>query len=348
MRQYFITHEIYLNNTEPWMPGDVAFMDFDGNFEADHVSVISEVAADQMPAKMVHASGYHPTFNPSGLAYEQSDVWGVYEQLLLGHGRLKCAPDGGRNGLAIRVGSPLELTLSDETGRYLDTGFDPLFGVGAVAAYNPFIFTGTFSDIEDTRVFSVALPVSGTYHLDMLGTDDGNYTVEIETWRYDWITDYKVYAGNVSAGEPLGMSITLVQRPEGWLVDAAAPIHSPIIEIAPTSLILTRAQPAGQFVVREVGEQVGLSGLGVVAHSLSTSAGELITNGIALDPQHFDLSPGGLATMTVQINTDNLKPGGYRGSIEVTKDSITIRRIPLLLDISPYAHYFPLVVRSTP
>jgi hypothetical protein len=246
------------------------------------------------------------------------------------------------------VGSPLKLTLFDETGRYLDAAYDPSFGAGVAASYIPHIFGSTYAVLDGTQVFTISAPVSSTYHLDMLGIGDGEYTVEAETWLDDQMTGHTVHSGTVTIGEPLGMAITVTQSGETWLADAASPTIVPIIEVTPTALALTGPEAGGQFVVREVGGQEGIHGLRPAMADLVSPPGRVITQGITLEPQQFDLTPYGVQTVTVRISLMDWTAGEYRGSVEIGTGGSGIRRVPVLLDLQERRIYLPLVLRRWP
>lgn len=194
-----------LDDTQPYLPGDILFFDWDDDGVIDHVSLASEVNAGGRPQKMLDATGVIED-NPSGLATELT--WKrFHERTIRGHARWSGsygavidATPADLQVLQVALDSPyVTVRLFDRVGHELTSSPDGGGEQPPAAATMP---GGERHAFGTGLALSVISPETdgGMYFLEVHGTRSGTYYLHIQTLQGGLVNQYRAF-NQISIGE---------------------------------------------------------------------------------------------------------------------------------------------------
>ncbi len=182
MWRYFSYSGQMLPHTVDYQPGDMVFFDWSGDGEIDHVSLVSEVDADNRPVMMYAATGV-TNRNPGGRAAELP--WeNFHEVTVRGHARwsgthaaaIPQNPDDSIVQVAVASAAPISLRLLDSDGNALSKSEASIPG-------------GFFTALGWEQSLSVLSPLE----------HDEHYTIQI-TVEAEGESGYQFTAQTIEAG----------------------------------------------------------------------------------------------------------------------------------------------------
>lgn len=359
MRLYFDHNQQFLQHSEPYYPGDIAFFDWGGDGLTDHVLVISEVDATGRPVRMVDASGIIPYgINPSGLAFEHN--WSNhYEQHIQGHARLNSTNLWATSILSeslqiLRVTiSPASAGLSvfDSNGKSVSETYNENFVASNVETFIPYIPRGSYESLNAHKIITITRPLSNTsqYFVRIEGLANATYTLHIETQQDTAVTASQTFTQAIDAGENHNIGVTLT-APNGTISFTTQPPMTIPVVVVPASLSLrglvgTSAQ--FNFPISEIGGQEAISNASITVTDLWTQYGiKISSNQLTITPFHFNLTAGGTQEIDVQVSLADLNPGEYLGSLILTMQNGNPMVIPLTLQVQYHKLYLPCIFRN--
>jgi len=358
LRRYFSYNESWYEHAEDYLPGDVAFFDWDGDGVTDHAGVVSETDTFARPTNMVSAIGFTAE-NPSGTARELE--WnGYFEQYSIGHARLNGAgapqnitvTDTGQT-LRVRLDSPsISLRLMDEAGKVAGEGYNENLVASNVKDYIPYIPGGQYVDLGAQKVITVTNPMlehPDQYHLEMTAQQSQTFHLYLETLQDGAITDSQVYTPTVSVGKTYRLDFALELGPPVNIKFADPALQdSPQLSVPLllhlSGLVGTAAQQG--FSLEEIGGFAEVDSLDISATNLYNQLGELISAGqLAIMPNGFTVPAGGTQQVTLQVNLAGAKPGWYQGGLLLVAENGNPVSIPVTVVVEPYELFIPLARR---
>jgi Tol biopolymer transport system component len=175
MYRYFIYTQQLLPHSQPYLPGDIVFFDWEGDGVVDHVALIAEVSASGRPRRMLDASGV-TNDNPSGLTADLE--WKALQaQHVLGHARW--LGQGTQKNLAALPQQPYLLLALDSSQvgmRLLDTS-----GL-ATGPRQSQLAGGSYANSGNSALISLPLNAqeSSIYFIELSGPLAAPYQLGIE------------------------------------------------------------------------------------------------------------------------------------------------------------------------
>jgi alpha-tubulin suppressor-like RCC1 family protein len=358
MRRYFDHNQAFLAHNQPYLPGDIAFFDWNSDGLTNHVLIISEVDANGRPLSMVDASGVIPGINPSGRAFEHN--WSnYYEQRVQGHARLETANfntalSGGEvvHFLRVTATSPsVELSLFDTNGKSVSANYDENLVALNIETAIPYIPGGSYTDHITQKIITVTQPLDNTtqYFAVINGQANTTYSLLVETLQDNLVTAAQTFTQTIGTGTVHHTSI-IISAPGGVIAfTAESPTPSPVID-APDALSLgalagTSAQLT--FTVSETGSQQAIENAAIVASDLASQYGiQIPASRLVISPANFSVGAGGSQMVTLEISLGQLSPGTYHGSLLLTAHNSNPVMIRFTLDIHYHQLHLPVVVKN--
>lgn len=361
MRVYFMHNQLLLPHSGPYLPGDVAFFDWEGDGITNHVNLVSEVDSAGRPLKMVDATGSYEE-NLSGFAFEHE--WtNYYDQHSQGHGRLRnmdaiasVAENTPLQQLHVSVESPaVELRLFDATGKAVSEQFDENLVASNVESFIPYIPRAEYINLGVRKSITVTWPISNTteYVAEVRSIEDTTYHVGIYG-----ITD-GVYLNGYGFDQPIGAGEVHVFRVRakvnkyGFLDPyIAGPTSAPIIELPEILQLFHQVGMSTQvqFDVTEVGGDQALENATLSVANLTDQIGRMLpSDTLTITPSQFEVFPGKGQQISIRIAREHLAPGTYWGAIILSSANGPTVEIPLKLDVQPetsHVLYLP-TIKST-
>jgi Tol biopolymer transport system component len=196
MYRYFIYTQQLLPHSQPYLPGDIVFFDWEGDGIVDHVALISEVSATGRPRRMLDATGV-TNDNPSGLAADLE--WKALQaQHVLGHARWlglgtqknQAAPPQGPY-LLLALDSPqTSLRLLDASGLATGASQSQLTG-------------GVYRNTGNGALISLPLgaPENEIYFIELSAPVEAAYQLGIELVQAGGISSVYSFQDRIKAGE---------------------------------------------------------------------------------------------------------------------------------------------------
>ena len=357
LRRYFSFKQLFYPHNDPYLPGDIAFFDWDEDGLSDHAGIVAEIDAQARPIKIVSATGFTEE-NPPGQAREL-DWNGDFEQYSSGHARLN---DTGYTPvitttetvqtLRIRLDTfALSLELMDKYGKVTAADYQENLVASNVDEYIPYIPGSVYINLGTQQVITATNPLENTddYLIELTAQQDQTYHLYVETLLDGTITDSRVYTQTVSLGETRRVAITLQSQPGFKIKSAsAAPLPSPQLSYPAmldlSGLVGTTIQH--NFNLQEVGGFVLADRVEFTASDLYNQLGEKIAFGqLTVTPNRFDLPAGAAQEVTLEVNLVGAKPGLYQGSLTLRATNTNPVTIPLTVVVEPYERFIPLVNR---
>jgi hypothetical protein len=197
-RYFHYTGQILPHET-PYLPGDVAFFDWDEDGTIDHVSLVSAVSRAGRPQELLDATGVID-FNPGGLAAEL-DWEPFHERTVRGHGRWQGSfgpayydAEAASPALQVAVDAPhVQAELIDEQGRSLSAYVNQQGRPTGAPVPVP---GGRYFDHGLGEVLSVLDPLNAgrTYLLRLTASEDAVFHLRIQLQEGGQVADSVGYA----------------------------------------------------------------------------------------------------------------------------------------------------------
>lgn len=200
MWRYFSYSGQMLPHAVDYQAGDMAFFDWSGDGEINHVALISEVDADNRPVMMYAATGV-TNRNPGGKAAELP--WeNFHEETVRGHARWSGAhaaiipemPDESLVQVAVSSAAPVELRLLDSDGNALSNDEKSIPG-GFFMALGWEQNLSLFYPLEHDERYTVQVTVKGD--------EDVRYQFTAQTIQAGVATARTTFEGDESKTLPL-------------------------------------------------------------------------------------------------------------------------------------------------
>ncbi len=206
MYRYFVYTQQLLPHSQPYLPGDIVFFDWEGDGVVDHVALISEVSASNRPRRMLDATGV-TNDNPSGLAADLE--WkAVQAQHVLGHARWlgqgtqknQDAPQQPPYLLVALDSAQASLRLLDASGLAIGAQQNQLAG-------------GAYLNTGNGAVISLPLDAQtdGIYFIELTAPAAAPYQLGIELVQSGQISSVYSFQDQVKAGESLLIPVKIQQ-----------------------------------------------------------------------------------------------------------------------------------------
>ncbi len=212
--RYFAYRRLVLSHAEPYLPGDIAFFDWEKDGILDHVALVSEVDGQNRPQKMLDATGITAD-NPGGLA--TTTTWkDLHENSVIGHARWLGpslsqpeALDDRPYLLAGLDAAGGEMRITDEAGRQASSASVDL----------P---EATYREMGISRVISIPNPQAGSrqYTLELTSPTALPYQLGIQTTRAGMLNSRLSYSGTLAAGQTLTLQLRLSETDGNLILSA--------------------------------------------------------------------------------------------------------------------------------
>ena len=348
--QQIVTHQL------PYLKGDIAFFDWDGDSITDHTAIITQVDASGRPLWLVDARGYSAD-NLHGKAAEVS--WtSFYEQYQPEHGRLGIGPPGtpvsttqSMQALRIRLSDPLiEIRLQDASGKSISESYAEDLVASNVNGFIPYLPGSRYTETADQTELTVLQPLDNSvnYHVELRSQAALGYTLNIATLEDGEITDQETYTQTIGASETKRIEITLKEHPD-FVIDSTSFSASPKIQ-APDLLTLsgtTDSSPQITFTISETGGLLPLTNADIVASIQVNQMGATIPSPLlTLTPGSFSLAAAGSQEVILQVDLASIPPGMYHGHLLLTSQNAIPIHIPLTVIVDPYKSFIPVLVHN--
>jgi Tol biopolymer transport system component len=207
MYRYFVYTQQVLPDSQPYQPGDIVFLDWEGDGVVDHVSLVSEVSANGRPQRIIDASGV-TNDNPGGLAADLQ--WKpLQEGHVLGHARWlgqgtqknQAQPSQGPYLLVALDSAQASLRLLDASGLGIGSRQNQLTGGGYLDTGNGAIISLPLSSQEN-----------GIYFIELTAPTAAPYQLGIELVQSGEISSVYSFQDQVKAGESILIPVQFQQE----------------------------------------------------------------------------------------------------------------------------------------
>ncbi len=232
--------------------------------------------------------------------------------------------------LVIILHSPADLHLYDEYGSHVGKNYI----TGEIDTEIP----GSSYSPNDPQTISIQTPTAGNYHLELVGTGEGLWQLEIIGYQNGVQVSYASYTGTILSGNVLATDMNVGAFEGGLTIFSSQPSAAAILEVTPSNLSLTGGsgdELKSSFTVIETGGSVAIQGVSVFADDLADDFGNLISStDVNFDPVEFDLPAGTSKEILVSISIPADIPSGiYKGSINVETLNAGTKSIPLSVEV---------------
>ena len=243
--------------------------------------------------------------------------------------------------LSIILHSPADLHLYDPVGRHTGKNYE----TGEIDLQIP----GSSYSPDDPQTITVSQPEAGNYFIQLIGTDDGDYEVEITGEQNRQIVDSDVYTGTISSGQAQGSFLTVTAMEGALTIFSTSPEILPIMKIQPANLTFGGSPGdvlQSTIMVSEMQGEQDIQDISLFASDLIDANGNTIPgSSISFDPNTFDLAAGGSQVVNMIIPLDpTLSRGLYSGNITVESINAGARVVPM--EIQMIRVYLPIIFRA--
>lgn len=223
MWRYFMYSGQMLPHDQPYQIGDLAFFDWSGDGEIDHVALVSDVGADGRPTRVIEASGVTSN-NPGGLAAEL-DWAPFYDKAQRGHARW----DGTFESMVVEPprGEFLQVGLGS-----IGANLRLLSAAGKGLSRLDNSLPGNFYHLIWEQNLSAAEPLpgnSGEYRYFLVLSNPGEtpvpYYLAIQTVQDFHIDNEGKFRGELAPGEIRFQPLMVFRTPDGLLDFELRPPH---------------------------------------------------------------------------------------------------------------------------
>jgi Squalene-hopene cyclase C-terminal domain/Putative Ig domain/Peptidase family M23 len=239
-------------------------------------------------------------------------------------------PVGADLELVIILHSPADLHLYDAFGQHVGKNYI----TGLIDREIP---GSSYSEI-DPQTIRVHPPNAGNYHLELVGTGDGPWQLEIIGYQDGSQVSYASYTGEVQIGGALATDLNVGAFEGGLTIFSTQPAVAAVMMVEPYTLNLS-----GQggvtlqttFTTSETGNGANIQGVSIFASDLSDNQGHVIPgNNISFSPTTFDIPPGGNQSVEVTIPIpEGLPENVYEGTITVESLNAGTKSIQLFVEV---------------
>ena len=306
LRRYFSYNQQIMPHTQPYLKGDVAFLDWENDGLIDHSVVISQVDSAGRPQSVVDAPGYSAS-NLSGKSIETS--WSsYYEGYVKAHGRIgltqiqePITTTATLQVLRISLDTPsVTWRLQDENGRHFSETYDENMVASNVKAFIPYIPGGSYAEVSGATVITLTQPLDNAdiYSLELTAQANATYTLNIETLQDGAQTQGSpvTIAQSINSGATHQIDIELELR-QGEIRFKSTPVASPAPRLQTPSHLELNASAGSTaqlaFDISEMGGILPVNNASLTATELKSQMGGTISAArLALSPGTFSLSPG--------------------------------------------------------
>jgi hypothetical protein len=355
LHRYFIYTQRTIPHQQPYMPGDIAFFDWDGNGLTDHVSIVTQVDQSGRPLVMIDATGFNSS-NPLG--YATMSNWSTYfDQHIQDHARIgtplvsePISTTADLPVLRIRLAtSGASMRLQDGNGKTMGNDFDENLVASNVQDFIPYIPEANYAELSSQSIITVTNPRSNSndYFVDLFSQTTVTYTLHIETLQNGIITDAMTYTDQtLPAGETQLAGIVLVASSGGIRLGSTYLETAPSIQL-PAALELsgnTGKTLTFPFTISETGGLYPLQNASLTATDLADQMGGTIPAArLSLTSTNFNLSPGGTREISLQIDLAGFGSGLYQGSLQLTSQNSSPVILQVSLQVVPNYLYLPVL-----
>ena len=225
-----------------------------------------------------------------------------------------------------------ELHLYDAQGNH--TGPNPL--TGEIDEEIPW---ATYCDVEPTKI-SIAQPEAGNYFAQILGTQDGEYKLEVAGIQNGQIVSKDELSATISAGETHGAYLNVSAIEGALTVMSESPRPAPKMEPDKPEGVDVGENPgaraADSLTIRETGGSLAIQDVSFVVEDLVNLAGDawITPDRITFDPPAFDVPPGTEQTVQIEVALDpNLPLGIYQGEVVIESTNAGAVAVPLAVHV---------------
>lgn len=272
----------------------------------------------------------------SNLMENNAELVTAYALLSL---QTRTLPEDADLEMSIILHSPADLHLYDAQGRHVGKNYD----TGQIDLQIP----GATYTSTDPQTITVVQPQAGNYTVQLIGTANGPYTLDIVGKQEDQVVSSASYSGVIAPGTAQGTFLNVAAIEGALTIFSTTPEVLPQMAAEPTGLALTiRPGTSGQqgFTVRELGGQRAVEDITVFATNLLSEGGVSIpASSVRFDPATFDLPAGQSQTvnMAIAVSSD-IPPGRYQGQIVIESVNAGAKRIDLVVQ-RPHVAYAPAI-----
>lgn len=272
----------------------------------------------------------------NSLMENNADLVTAYALLSL---QTRTLPEDADLELSIILHSPADVHLFDALGRHVGKNYD----TGQVELQIP----GATYSSTDPQTIIVSQPQAGNYTVQLIGTADGPYTLDIVGTQEDQVVSSTSYNGIITQGGAQGTFLNVAAIEGALTIFSTTPEVLPQMVAEPTGLALTiRPGTSGQqgLTVHEIGGQRTVEDITVFSTNLVSDGGVSIPDtSVRFEPATFDLPAGQsqMVTMTIAVSSD-IPPGRYQGQIVIESVNAGAKRIDLTVQ-RPHVAYAPVI-----
>jgi hypothetical protein len=246
--------------------------------------------------------------------------------------------------LVIIFHSPADLHLYDRWGRHVGWDYD----TESIDQDIP----GSQYVINDAQTITVTPLFAGNYHLEIVGTGNGEWNLEIIGRHNGEQVSYTSYTGTVSVGTVLATDLNVGAFIGPLTIYSDQPEQSPVMSLAPDSLSVA-GQPGetlqGTFTITETtGVTIPIQRINVLGPNLAGREGVELPIAVApFSIVSLTMASKQTVSVTIPLATD-LPVGVYTGAIVVESVNSGAKAMPLRVEVGLRYVYLPLVGRNWP
>lgn len=183
---------------------------------------------------------------------------------------------------------------------------------------------------------------SGKYNINLVGTGDGSYELEVKGYVESEVIDVHTLSGTIKKDEEQSIHTTVTSIIGPLTIFTEEPKKMPIISLPKYILIsLTQGETVKTTItIREIGGEIGLKGITLYLSDLKDLAGIALAEGMLIpvfDKNKFDISKNSSVDIVLTIRADKkLLTGIYKGYLVFELPGIGSRSCPVTISVGGY------------
>jgi hypothetical protein len=311
--------------------------------------VVDDIAHDwfrELSAELM-TGGHQP--HEDGYWYNtDDDEWESDENLVTAYAILaletRTLPPGLALSMSIMLHSPADLHLYDAQGRHVGWNYE----TSQIELQIP----GAEYAVGETQIVTLTSLTAGNYYVEMIGTDNGEYQLEVVGRQEGQAVAGDAYTGTITADQVQGSFLNVTAMEGALTIFSTQPAETPSMRLEPPSVTaggVLGSSAEVSITVQEAGGVKALQDATCFASDLIGPNDSVISgSSFTFGPASFDLPAGNEQGVAAQLAIPNdVKLGRYEGHITVESANAGAKMLSLSVDVYPEGDaYLPYIVRA--
>ena len=264
-------------------------------------------------------------------------------------------PEGANYSAVFTLHSACNLHIYDDEGRHIGVlegtekvevaipGATYLYK-GHLYSYSPDI-QEVVDGVEDVQEIILPLTEAGVYTIELVGTAEGDYELEIVGYIGEREVSSAIHSGDISPEEVHSTNVVVTSMEGPLTIFSQEPGEIPALGISPAAIVGS-VEPSAIFnsdiVFSEVSSIGPIDDVEITANALVSGANTIPATNVTVNPVRFDLTSGGTQTVSLFVKpSEGLPDGTYVGTLSV-ESSAGMRNIPINLEVSSEIYGFTI------